>query len=116
MEHFGAVFCGTHKARSVFREAAKWHQCSGEWGQWSISGGCSVAHVHMYTPGQYSGRLKSDLNAHGTVEEFSGDSVTTRLSDRSAFREAEKWLRYIEAQRLLCTVYIAHCCANEDDV
>jgi hypothetical protein len=36
------------------------------------------------------GRLKSDLNALGTVEEFIVWTERTRLPVRSAFREAEK--------------------------
>ena len=42
-----------------------------------------------FQSGQHSGKLKSDLEAHGTVEKFSVGSV------RSAFRETEK---YFEAQ------------------
>jgi hypothetical protein len=45
---------------------------------------------HDFQSGQHSGRLRSDLDALGTVEEFSVCSVMTRLPVRSAFREAEK--------------------------
>jgi hypothetical protein len=48
--------------------------CSlGAKGRWSILGLCSVAHIK---PGQYSGRLRSGLNALGQWSILEGCSVT----------------------------------------